>query len=191
MIQCVFAIGEVYQGTHYAFGYKNRLPWGRISQDMKNFKRRTTTDDDRQSVVVMGRKTFESLPRRLENRLNVVLCSDGKQPKTKKGDSADMIITPSDITLEQTLRELEKQHGLVSVIGGVSLIEQCLDYADRFVMTIVFNNTTIPYDVTFSRYTLRELVNRVDITEQNRYDYDNGYLIEYVLDKKVNNETIS
>ena len=56
-------------------GYKNKLPWY-IPDDLKNFKQLTSNN-----VVVMGRKTYESLPFQhgLPNRINVVVSSQNLQ----------------------------------------------------------------------------------------------------------------
>jgi dihydrofolate reductase / thymidylate synthase len=58
-------------------GKNNQLPW-RLSQDLQNFKRITTTTSEEGlfNAVVMGRKTWESIPanyRPLPGRYNVVL----------------------------------------------------------------------------------------------------------------------
>src|SRR4051794_13527623 len=50
-----------------AIGHEGRIPW-HLSKDMKFFKRTTLGH-----VVVMGRKTFESMGRALPGRENIVL----------------------------------------------------------------------------------------------------------------------
>lgn len=57
-------------------GNKGQLPWN-LPEDLGNFKRLTTG-----GVIVMGRKTFESIGRSLPNRRNIVLSS---QPLIKEG----------------------------------------------------------------------------------------------------------
>ena len=52
-------------------GYKNKLPWNKIQGDLPRFKR--LTDD---CIIVMGRKTWESLPvKPLPNRTNLIITS--------------------------------------------------------------------------------------------------------------------
>src|ERR1700733_8282193 len=58
-------------------GYNNTLPW-RLSGDMKHFRNltSTTSDPSKQNAVIMGRKTWQSLPesnRPLPKRFNIVL----------------------------------------------------------------------------------------------------------------------
>ena len=55
-------------------GNENRLPWN-ISEDLKRFKELTS-----KNIVVMGRKTYESIGRPLPKRKNIVL-SRNKNPK--------------------------------------------------------------------------------------------------------------
>ncbi len=56
-------------------GFKNSMPWGRLPEDLKRFKRLTD-----EKAVVMGRKTYESifaeLGKPLPNRLNIVLTKN-------------------------------------------------------------------------------------------------------------------
>ena len=60
-------------------GLNGKLPW-RLKEDMKLFKRITTTiqnpnDEGKQNAVIMGRKTWESIPnkfRPLPNRINII-----------------------------------------------------------------------------------------------------------------------
>ncbi len=59
-------------------GKGNKLPW-RLSKDMAMFKSTTTKEDD--SVVIMGRKTWASIPKQfrpLAGRTNVVLTRNRK-----------------------------------------------------------------------------------------------------------------
>ncbi|HEY9713021.1 MAG TPA: dihydrofolate reductase, partial [Chroococcales cyanobacterium] len=58
-------------------GRANGLPW-RLPKDMKRFRNLTTasTDPHLQNAVIMGRKTWDSIPekfRPLEGRINIVL----------------------------------------------------------------------------------------------------------------------
>ena len=91
--------------TNNAIGLDGDLPW-RLPDDLKNFRSITTG-----KPVIMGRKTFDSLPNGpLPGRLNVVLSRD-------ENYSADGIEIYS--SLEQALEALEKEdHEEVMVIGG-------------------------------------------------------------------------
>ena len=60
----------VAQGPKGEIGFENKLLW-HIPEDLKNFKKITTG-----KMVVMGRKTFESIGKPLPNRSNVIITRD-------------------------------------------------------------------------------------------------------------------
>ena len=69
MISIIVAVSE-----DWGIGKDNELLW-HISEDLKRFKRLTTG-----KTVIMGKKTWESLPRRpLPGRKNIVLTDNPKE----------------------------------------------------------------------------------------------------------------
>ena len=65
--------------SNLGIGINNSIPW-RLSEDMMYFKEKTsfTHHSDKQNIVIMGRKTWESLPssfKPLPNRINFVITS--------------------------------------------------------------------------------------------------------------------
>ena len=68
-----------YTFNKQGIGKNGELPW-KIPEDMAHFKHITTSKEANQfSIVVMGRKTWESIPnayRPLENRFNIILSND-------------------------------------------------------------------------------------------------------------------
>jgi dihydrofolate reductase len=79
-------------------GQAGTLPW-RLKAEMKHFARMTSTaqTDGQRNAVLMGRKTWESIPakfRPLKNRFNVVLTS---QTDYDLGHDADKAITCSSM----------------------------------------------------------------------------------------------
>lgn len=103
-------------------GKQGDLPW-RFSEDLKHFKRETLGH-----VVVMGRKTFESIGRPLPGRTNVVV--------SRKGFEA-----PEGVLVFGSLDEaLAHAHALDEkpfVIGGGALYEAALPHATEIVLTEV------------------------------------------------------
>lgn len=57
-------------------GLNNSLPWPKQSADLQWFKQTTESH-----IVVMGRKTWASLGRKLPNRINVVIANSRQGPK--------------------------------------------------------------------------------------------------------------
>ena len=105
-------------------GYRNKLPWHAPS-DLKVFKRLTTDN-----VVIMGRKTYESLPMfpsGLPNRFNIIITS---YPPKNNFDNVAFVKT------KRQAIKLAKSKGLVAyVIGGASIYKQFLPYATHRVLT--------------------------------------------------------
>ena len=103
-------------------GVDGDLPW-RLPPDMAHFRRTTLGH-----VVVMGRKTFESMRRPLVDRTNVVV--------TRQADwSADGVLTAG--SLDEALTLASSYDGDVMVIGGGEIYAQALDLADAVVLTEV------------------------------------------------------
>ena len=104
-----------------AIGVDGRLPW-RLPEDLALFRQRTTG-----STVVMGRRTWESLPERfrpLPGRSNVVLTSDPRwsaDGARRAGSVAEVLAEP----------------GPLWVIGGGAVYAAFLPHAGRLVVTDV------------------------------------------------------
>ena len=104
-------------------GYGGRLPWS-YPEDLKRFKRITMGNP-----VLMGRKTFESLPDGpLPGRQNLVLTRLGI-----KGDNPDVRSFASDGEVMETgIREKWEK---LYVIGGESVYRLFLPRADKLMVT--------------------------------------------------------
>lgn len=101
------------------------LPWN-LPNEMKHFVEVTTGD-----VVVMGRKTYESIPKRpLKNRLNIVLTRD----ETYEADGA--VVCHSKEEILQAVQDVKKP---IHIIGGVSLFEMFMDEVNLLYRTIVYD----------------------------------------------------
>ena len=103
-------------------GKNGELPW-HIPEDMEHFRELTTGNP-----VLMGRKTFESLPdsvKPLPDRTNIVL--------TRSGVEADVYEAES---LDEGYR-IAEEHGdeKVFIIGGAGVYRQTLDQADKMILT--------------------------------------------------------
>ncbi len=112
-------------------GRDGRLPW-HIGADLRRFKALTLG-----SAMVMGRKTFESLPGLLPGRRHIVLTRDA-------GWSAQGAEVGHSV--EEALRLANGER--VSVIGGADIFELFLPIAGRIELTEVLReiegDTTMP-----------------------------------------------
>lgn len=142
-----------------AIGFQNKLIYW-LPDDLKRFKALTTGH-----TIVMGRKTFESLPKgALPNRRNVVLSQ-----RTTALPGCDVFPT-----LEAALASCQAQEE-VFVIGGASVYEQALPYADRLCLTEVDD---IPQDADafFPDYS-----NGWRIVKAEAHSKDDRHAFEYAF----------
>ncbi len=106
----------------YAIGFQNGLPWKGYPEDMEWFKQNTMG-----KVVVMGRKTYESLPERfrpLPGRTNVVLTSNTET-------FIDAIVSPS---VEAVLERFKDEKEIV-IIGGGEVYKSFAPYITKVYQT--------------------------------------------------------
>ena len=131
MISIIVAIAE-----NRAIGLKNELIYW-LPNDMKRFRRLTTGN-----TIVMGRKTFESLPKgALPNRRNIVVSRSAAKDAFPGAECYD--------SLEEALQaarsgyDYEGNHSEdVYIIGGASIYEQAIGLADRLCLTCVHDTPT-------------------------------------------------
>jgi dihydrofolate reductase len=102
-----------------AIGHEGRIPW-HLSQDLKFFKRTTLGH-----VVVMGRKTYDSLGKPLPGRENIVLSRHAlNMPGIRHATSVDEIPEATD----------ERK---TFVIGGAEIYRALLPRCTEFLLTVV------------------------------------------------------
>lgn len=131
-----------------AIGRDNRLIY-RLPDDMRRFKALTTGH-----TVVMGRRTYESLPKgALPHRRNIIVSStllaekqDGLRPELP-----EVVATLTEaVTLAATTRSADGD-GETFIIGGARLYEEALRLADRLCLTEVAD-TPAQADAFFPAY---------------------------------------
>ena len=115
-INIIVAIAE-----NRAIGFENKLLYW-LPNDLKRFKSLTTG-----RTIIMGRKTFESLPKgALPNRRNIVLSrQDIKFPGAESFSS-----------LEAALAQCQADEE-VFIIGGASVYQEALPLADKLCITLI------------------------------------------------------
>ena len=119
MIKIIAAVGK-----NLELGKRGDLIW-HLPNDLKFFKEQTTG-----CIVVMGRNTFNSLPRKLPNRIHYILTDSLVFNK----DATDAIIY---FDLEDLLKEVKRlaETTDVYIIGGASIYSQFVEHADELVLT--------------------------------------------------------
>ena len=155
MLSTIVAIAD-----NNVIGKDNKLIW-HLPEDLKRFKKITTG-----KVIIMGRKTFESLGRVLPNRKHVILCNDMQM----NIDNENVEILDSIDKLEKYINSDEE----CFVIGGATIYKLLMPYVQKLYITKI--NHEFIGDVYFPeidekiwKETQREKGIK---NEENPYDYD-------------------
>jgi len=126
-------------------GNNNTIPW-HIPEDLKHFKKLTE-----HNILVMGRKTYESLPL-LKNRKFVVITNNSEYCK-------DVVVANMETVLHK-LNKLQKEEwdngrkGKIFIIGGGEIYNLFFDLCSKVHLTIV--NKNIAGDTYFPLYKIKE-----------------------------------
>ncbi len=115
-------------------GCDNRLPW-RLPADLQHFKRLTLG-----KPIVMGRKTWESLPGLLPGRTHIVISSN----PAYRAEGCLLVHS-----IEQALAAAGEVDEIM-VVGGANLYRQLLPRADRLYLTLV--HARVAGDAWFPAY---------------------------------------
>ena len=146
-------------GKNLELGKKNDLIW-HLPNDLKYFKQVTSG-----KTVIMGRRTFESLPGILPKRRNIVL----QLSHESKIDGVEIF---NDIP---SILDAVKDEDEAFIIGGASIYKQFLEYASKLYLTEV-NEKCSDAEVYFPKFDKRKY--RKKIVGQ---DCDNGIEYNFVI----------
>ena len=138
-------------------GKKGALPW-HISEDLQNFKKVTLN-----TPIIMGRKTWDSLPfKPLPNRRNIVLSSS-KIPDVEVYHS-----------IADCFSSLEKESvSKIFIMGGASIYSLCFSYASHLHITFVNINSN---DIdTFSPISMESIERLFVKTSDKKLSKDATY----------------
>jgi dihydrofolate reductase len=137
----ILTVGPVARSLNGVIGRDNDLPW-RLKSDLAIFKACTMD-----KPVIMGRKTWDSLPRKpLPGRMNIVLSRDGSF------EPPQAVVCESFLEAVQMAKEQAAEDGVdeVCVIGGRALFETALPKARRLYLTEV--QARVEGDVSFPAF---------------------------------------
>jgi dihydrofolate reductase len=126
------ALGPVARSRNGVIGRAGTLPW-RLKSDLALFKATTLF-----KPVIMGRKTWESLPKRpLPGRMNLVVTRDGSYEESPQSRGA--VICERFDEAVQIAREQAEEDGAeeICVIGGADIFALALPKARRVYLTEV------------------------------------------------------
>nr|MDD5838297.1 dihydrofolate reductase [Eubacteriales bacterium] len=148
-------------GKNLELGKNNDLIW-HFREDMKFFK-----DTTMGHTVVMGRKTFESLPKALPGRKNIVISSNAEY----QAQGATVVTS-----VEEALQIADNEE--IFVIGGGKIYAEFLPYADKLYLTEI-DAECEDADTYFPQFNKSEYIKEII----NYYDID-GVEFYHVVYKK-------
>jgi len=141
-------------------GNDNSLPWPHNKEDMKYFKELTE-----HGLVIMGRKTYESIGKPLKNRLNIVLTRDKDYTIAEQG-----VVVINDV---YTLISMIVLYDLkVYVIGGAEIYNMFLPFATKLYLTEIKGK--YEGNVYFPSYEMEkwEQISRIEGIKCTFYEYE-------------------
>jgi dihydrofolate reductase len=145
---------------HRAIGYNNQLPW-HLPDDLRFFKEKTQG-----GIVVMGRKTYESLGRPLPNRRNIVLTRQ-----------TDWQAKGAEVAHDwQQLKQSCEAAGIgkLWIIGGAEIYALTLNDATQMFITHV-DTTLTQADAFFPEWSswgwLDKTIDRHEADEKHTYAF--------------------
>jgi dihydrofolate reductase len=163
MVSIIAATGE-----NGELGANNDLLW-RLPNDMKRFKELTTGH-----TVIMGRKTYQSLPKgALPNRRNVVIT---KNPELK----LDNCIIFND--LNEALSHFRDEDEIF-IIGGASIYEQAMKFAEKLYITKV-HETFENAETFFPEITENKWIKTESESHSKDDRHEHRYTFETFIKKK-------
>jgi dihydrofolate reductase len=143
-------------------GVDNDLPWN-LKDDLAHFKKYTLN-----KVIIMGRKTYESIGRPLPNRINYVISRT-----IKEIDGAHVFnnLEEAMLSAEKHNKNLDIENEIV-IIGGGYLFEETLPILNKLVITKV--DCSVAGDVYYPKINMKnwELISSESYTKDSGNDYD-------------------
>lgn len=158
-LHCIIA-----ESKNKVIGNNGGLPW-KIKEDLKNF-RKLTID----SIVIMGRKTYSSLPvKKLDQRINIVLTRSGKNKKID--DELYFCNVDECVKICE-----EHENRKIFVIGGSEIYKMFMNDYKKIYMTKI--EKELEGD-TYSPITDEYLEQNYDLMEESEEKESNGLIYKF------------
>tara|TARA_A100000164_G_scaffold366133_1_gene386549 strand:- start:496 stop:993 length:498 start_codon:yes stop_codon:yes gene_type:complete len=142
-------------------GINNDLPWS-LKSDLAHFKEYTSN-----KIIIMGRKTFESIGRPLPNRINYVVST------TIKNIDGVKIFSSTNEAVDEAFKECAgTQKDEIVIIGGGYLFRETLMDINKLILTRV--DCEIDGDIYYPEIDLSswKLIRTQSFTKDINNDYD-------------------
>ena len=138
-------------------GKNGDLPW-RIKEELGHFKKETLGGE-----MLMGRKTFDSLPGKLPGRAHIVMSRS-------EVIGADVTLNNEKEALEYLSHFKNNKDNLISIIGGKAIAEMFYQYADELVLSTIKKeyDGDVYIDLDLSEWKVKESKEKEEFVV-NRY----------------------
>ncbi|NFG23995.1 dihydrofolate reductase [Clostridium botulinum] len=156
MLSIIVAIAK-----NNVIGNDNKLIW-HISEDLKRFKEITSG-----KTIVMGRKTFESLPGVLPNRKHIILTRD----KNFKVNSECVEII---YDFDELVSKYKNSDTEVFIIGGGEIYKQLLPHTNKLYLTKInkdFDGDTYFPQINYDDFKV-DYKSDIIIDEKSKLEYN-------------------
>lgn len=142
---------------------EGKIPWS-CPEDMKMFKNLTSLN-----IVLMGRKTWESLPvRPLSNRENIVVTRDSKD----RIDGVKTVNSLSRVSIDPLLEEASKGGKSLFVIGGKEIYEGVIALYPESELYITFIDVDHHCDLFLWPWLAKRILNELGDKTTSVYNID-------------------
>lgn len=146
--------------SNRVIGSNNQLPWD-IPEDMKFFR-----DKTKNKIIIMGRKTFESLGKPLPNRFNIVI--------TRNKDfiaPGATIVNTIEAALKLAESKITEWNSEIFVIGGAEIYKLAMPFTDRIYLTEI--QKEFKGDAKFPEFDKRafKITEKSDRTEPVKFSF--------------------
>ncbi len=140
-------------------GNQNQLPWS-VPEDLKFFREQT-----KGKILVMGRKTFQSLPKPLPGRVHLVVTRHPNDQRvelqvveTPRGQKQMQVTFVSSLAEAMNLaKDMMQEEGWpeeLMVCGGGEIYAQALPFCHKILLTEI--DQEVPGDAHFPEFSLGE-----------------------------------
>jgi len=174
-------------------GIDNKIPW-HIPEDLQNFRRLTTGH-----IVIMGRKTFESLPNGdpLKERTNIVITTNALISQPEKGlyfTSMNELFSLLELIYENNKQEKKKEEQKIFIIGGSEIYRFFLPFCTTLHITMVqvvsvlgesiskvisTQTTRVKNQKIYFPYSIKEIEHNFDLVINGKIQYSANQQIPY------------
>ncbi|MDZ4660105.1 MAG: dihydrofolate reductase [Pseudomonadota bacterium] len=150
----------VAMGDNRVIGNKGTLPWN-VPEDMKYFMEKT-----RGHIIIMGRKTFETLEKPLNKRLTIIVT------RQTAYDSRGCIVVPTvAAAVAEAKKHLADWPAEVFICGGGEIYKESLGQVDKIYLTHIYKE--FPGDAFYPEFDLKKFreVSRVKRSEPLEFSF--------------------